>query len=105
MRYRKGRKKAEVTSNTGETITKAISDNLRENLDDLHRLLDRCSDVVFKEFSFGPQGENRGLMVFFDGLVNKEEIEFHLLKSLMLKLNAPTNGLAFLLVTFSRLLF
>lgn len=87
MRYRKGRKKAEVTSNTGETITKAISDNLRENLDDLHRLLDRCSDVVFKEFSFGPQGENRGLMVFFDGLVNKEEIEFHLLKSLMLELN------------------
>lgn len=87
MRYRKGKPKPDLSPNSGEVINNPISTRLQENLDSLHRLLDRCSDVVFKEFRFGPQRVNHGLMIFFDGLASKEEIEFHLLKAIMLELD------------------
>lgn len=68
-------------------ITKPLSANLDQNATDLRLLLEHCSDAVFKEFSFGPQRQNRGLMVFFDGLVDKKEVEHQLLKPLMVEFN------------------
>ena len=87
MRYKRNNKRLDPPSNLREVLAKPISAQLQENLDDLHLLLDRCSDAVFKEFTFGPNRENRGLVIFFDGLVNKEQIEINLLKSMMLELN------------------
>jgi len=87
MRYTRGQKKPDTPPNNGEIVAKHLSAELQENQDDLHHLLERCSDAVFKEFTFGPQRENRGLLIFFDGLVDRKEIEVHLLKSLMLELN------------------
>jgi len=87
MRYKRGNKQANLPLSTSELIAKPISKQLQENIDDLHRLLERCTDAVFKEFTFGPNRENKGLVIFFDGLVDKTQIEVHLLKSLMLELN------------------
>ncbi|MEQ8201865.1 MAG: spore germination protein [Syntrophomonadaceae bacterium] len=71
-----------------EIAAKPLSDNLEENSSDLHLLLANCSDAVFKEFNFGPQRQYRGMVVFFDGMVDKKEIELHLLKSLVFELTA-----------------
>lgn len=71
----------------GEIIAKPISDSLEQNASDLRLLLANCSDAVFKEFCFGPAVQQRGMVVFFDGLVDKREIEFHLLKPLVSELN------------------
>ncbi len=87
MRYIRGKKISDSLSNPKEIVAKSISGRLQDNLDDLHLLLERCSDLVFKEFTFGPNRQNRGLIIFFDGLVDKKEIEVNLLKSLMLELN------------------
>ncbi len=87
MRYRQGKTKSETQPSPREIIAQPLSDQLQQNLDNLHLLLERCSDIVFKEFTFGPSRENHGLVVFFDGLADRKEIEVHLLKSLMLELN------------------
>lgn len=87
MRYLRKNPIADPPLDSSEVITRSISAQLQENIDNLHFLLERCSDVVFKEFNFGPGRETRGLVLFFDGLVDKEEIETHLLKSLLLELN------------------
>ena len=92
MRYLKTKQKIDPQPGTRAVVAKPISDKLQENADDLHYLLERCSDVVFKEFTFGPHRENRGLVIFFDGLVDKKEIETHLLKSLLLELNMAINS-------------
>lgn len=86
MRYKKPRK-PDPTPPNRDVITKPLSNDLQQNSTDLRTLLERCSDVVFKEFSFGPQRQWRGLMIFFDGLVDKRELEQHLLKPLMMELN------------------
>jgi len=91
MRYKRSNNPPVQTSSQ-ELIDKPISSKLQENMDDLHKLLERCSDAVFKEFTFGPNGENRGLVIFFDGLVDKRQIELNLLKSLMLELNMQSDN-------------
>ncbi len=87
MRYKQGKIRIDNLPPKRGTIDQPISDKLQQNLDNLNLLLERCSDVVFKEFAFGPKRESRGLVIFFDGLVDRKEIEVHLLKSLMLELN------------------
>ncbi|MDD4801352.1 MAG: spore germination protein [Syntrophomonas sp.] len=87
MRYMRGRRKKDSPPPTPEIIAQPISDDIQENLDNLHLLLERCSDAVFKEFAFGPDLKIRGLVIYFDGLVDRQEVEDHLLKSLMLEIN------------------
>lgn len=73
-----------------EIINDPISANLQENLNKLSLLLKGCSDVVIKEFSFG-QPPIRGSVFFFDGLADKNQIEYSLLKPLLLELNMQNN--------------
>jgi spore germination protein KA len=88
MRY--SRKKLNIPIGQQEVALQPLGSQLSQNIEYLHFLLDKCSDAVFKEFSFGPQGENKGLIVFFDGLVDKKEVELHILKSMMLELDMQT---------------
>lgn len=67
-------------------VAQPLSEKLDDNAANLHLLLEHCSDAVFKEFTFGPKRQTRGLAIFFDGLVDKTEIEFHLIKSLVSEL-------------------
>lgn len=87
MRYKQNQTKSKDTSPPREIVAQPLSDELQRNLEKLHILLEKCSDIVFKEFTFGPNRENQGLVIFFDGLVDRKEVEVHLLKSLMLELN------------------
>jgi spore germination protein KA len=92
MRYHKNKIKPDSLPATREIIAQPLSVKLQENLDALHILLERCSDAVFKEFTFGSKRENKGLVIFFDGLVDRKEVEVHILKSLMLELNMHSDA-------------
>ena len=86
MGYKRNKLKPGSTPEVREIIAKPLSDKLEQNSADLHLLLANCSDAVFKEFTFGPDSEYSGLVLFFDGLVDKNEIEFHILKPLISEL-------------------
>jgi hypothetical protein len=68
-----------------------ISADLNHNMEYLHGLLKGCSDAVFKEFSFGPQRDHEGLILYFDGLTDRNEIEENILKPVLLELNMLNN--------------
>jgi len=74
-----------------ELIKLPISNDLQENADRLTALLQGCSDVVMRKFSFG-NPKTDGLLLFFDGLADKKDLEINLLKPLLLELNMQNNG-------------
>jgi spore germination protein KA len=73
--------------NTSEIVSQDISIDLNENKENLHTLLQGCSDAVFKEFAFGPNRDNQGLILYFDGLTDRNEIEENILKPVLLEVN------------------
>lgn len=67
-----------------------LSANLEENINTLKDIFNNCSDVVFREFFIGAKAPVKGLMVFVDGLTNKDTTNEALMKSLMYDLpNLP----------------
>lgn len=86
MRYIGNKKEAKDIKPPQELIKEPISLNLQENLKRLGIILQGCSDLVIKEFSFG-HPSIRGLILYFDGLADREEVEGNLLKPLLLELN------------------
>lgn len=67
-------------------IDQPISSKLKENVTKLEELLSGCSDAVMKQFSFGTEKTAEAFLVYFDGLVDRKEVEEHVLKSLTLEL-------------------
>lgn len=87
MRYLgSSRKIKEKPAPPAELIAQPLSASLGENIDNLKKLLQGCSDIVFKEFRFG-SAPIRGYLIYFDGLSDRKEIEDHLLKPLLLEFN------------------
>lgn len=90
MRYLNNKAGTAPSDSSEELINMPVSASLQENLDRLTVLLDSCSDAVIREFSFG-EPYRKGLIVYFDGLVDKKQIESNLLKPLLLELNMQNN--------------
>jgi spore germination protein KA len=86
MRFSSKKSKPEEP-NPNELIKQGLSADLQENLDRLKILVQDCSDIVIKDFKFGHNPTVRGIIVYFDGLVDKNQIEFNLLKPLMLEMD------------------
>jgi spore germination protein KA len=87
MRYISKRKNLRENNNCPMKANQAISANLDENLRELKERLEGCSDAVLKEFNFGRDFKKRALLIYFDGLVDRKELEEHLLKPIMLEVN------------------
>lgn len=87
MRYLNQKKKQEEDKQPQDLIKMDLSADIKENLKNLNILLEGCSDKVIKEFTFGREKQSKGLVVFFDGLVNKLQIEENILRPIMLELN------------------
>ncbi len=83
MRYIKNKEEQAEGNIPPEIIKSDLSVSLEDNLMKLQIIFEACSDIVLREFSFG-KPETRGLMVYFDGLVNKDEIEHNILRPLLL---------------------
>lgn len=86
MRYL-NQKKQQIPDNMREIISKPISADINENHEYLKLLLDNCVDAIFKPFNFGQDKNTQALLIFFDGLVDRNEIENNILRPLMLELN------------------
>lgn len=71
----------------GEIILEPVSANIQDNIDRLSSLLNDCSDAVIKEFIFGLQKNIKCLLIYFDGLADRKEIEENLLRPMLLELN------------------
>lgn len=87
MRYLNDKNEPDKQLSDKELVAQPLSADLQKNIDNLHILLQGCSDAVFKEFNFGKTREQQGFIVYFDGLVDRNEVELNLLKSLMLELD------------------
>ncbi|MEN6351592.1 MAG: spore germination protein, partial [Syntrophomonas sp.] len=85
-----GKKKPAPEQTPKKNENQPLSPSLQENLKELRSVMQGCSDAVFKEFKFGHPA-TRGAIIFFDGLVDKHEVEINILKPLLLELNMQNN--------------
>lgn len=88
MRYLKSKDNSAAVPEPAQIISQPLSTSLAENIKNLKELLQGCSDAVFKEFT---QGGSSGLVIFFDGLVDKKQIELNLIKPILLGLKKTTD--------------
>lgn len=89
MRYIKN--KSESKPSPQEVIHSDIPASLDEIQSQLNILFQFCSDIVIREFVFG-KARTRGLMLYFDGLVNRDEIENNILYPLVLGVDMTDNN-------------
>lgn len=69
-----------------------LSEQLDDNLQNLKELLEKCSDAVTREFLIGSEVTVKAAMLYFDGMIDRQEIEEHLLRPL-LRLKAEPKSL------------
>ncbi|NLB87985.1 MAG: spore germination protein [Syntrophomonadaceae bacterium] len=87
MRYIKKRQNSsEPEISNRELTAENLSTSLDENLKNLGKLLDRCSDAVIKTFNFSKNPVINAAILYFDGLTDRNEIEINILKPLMLEI-------------------
>lgn len=82
-------KKADTMQAKSELRQSPLSEQLDENLQQLQQLLNNCSDAVTRKFSFGPDGSIKSALLYFDGLIDRLELEEQLLRPLMRLNNQP----------------
>jgi hypothetical protein len=88
MRYiSKRNKPAQPIPAAREIVSQSLSTDIDVNIQFLKALLNKCSDAVIREFTFGTDYQVKGALLYFDGLVDKAEIENHILKTLLMELN------------------
>lgn len=65
-----------------EQVDLTLSDDINENLAKLKAFLEESSDIVFREFKLG-LNEIHCALTYVDGLIDKEVVNNHILKSFM----------------------
>jgi len=60
-----------------------LSAKLDDNLNTLKQFLDNCSDAVTRELLIGAEASLKAAVLYFDGLIDRKEIEQHLLRPLV----------------------
>ncbi|SHJ71637.1 spore germination protein [Propionispora hippei] len=61
-----------------------ISSNLEANLTYLKRAIGKSSDMIFREFKIGDPSQTKAFICFIDGLADKEKVDDHVIKALMI---------------------
>ncbi|MBO8159772.1 spore germination protein [Thermosyntropha sp.] len=85
MRYI-SKKNSSAALTPHDFIDDKVSFSVRENSEKLKKILESCSDAVFREFTFGTNDEHKALVLYFDGLTDRKEIEENILKPLLLEI-------------------
>ena len=91
MRYLE-RKKQDSENNQEDLINKPISPHIDDNKAILQELLNLCSDAVLREFKMDYQTPLRGLVLYFDGLVMRQQLDEYVMKPLLLELEMRQNS-------------
>lgn len=71
--------------------TEGLALTLAANLDAIQRELNNSSDLIIRRFSLGGSDQAQGAVVFIDGLVDKKQVEWSILRPLMLE-KGPNSG-------------
>jgi len=87
MRYMANKPEQDIAPAPADIVKQPLSRDWQENLKHIQVLLQNCSDAVIKPFAFGGPTPRNAFIAYFDGLVDRKEIENHLLKALMLESN------------------
>lgn len=69
---------------TEEFTNTDLSLDLDTNLNLIKKELNSSSDLIIRRFSFGSSKQDEGAIIFIDGLVDKKQIEWSILRPLML---------------------
>jgi spore germination protein KA len=70
----------------------ALSTDLEENLRQIKKLLDKCSDVVYREFVFAQLEKIRLVLIYVDGLADKGQISEQIMRALALEVPMAVPG-------------
>lgn len=70
-----------------------LTTNLTDNLVSIQKTLNYSPDVVVRRFSLGGSVQEQGAVVFIDGLVDKQQVEWSILRPLM-SMKGPDLGKA-----------
>jgi hypothetical protein len=87
MRYLSGKSASDNASDPHKLIDQNITGILATDQANLETILQNCSDIVIKPFQFGSNPPIKGMLLYFDGLVDRQEVEINLLKPLMLEMD------------------
>jgi hypothetical protein len=90
MRYIE-RKKQGIPKKPEKATSKPLSSAIDENKNVLQDLLNNCSDAVLREFKIGTTSFTRGLVVYFDGLVLRQQLDEYVMKPILLELEMIQN--------------
>jgi len=69
-----------------------LSPDLDTNLAQIKAILDRCSDVMYREFIFAQNEQIRLALIYTDGLTDKEQISEQITKALALEVAMAAPG-------------
>ncbi|WHH60841.1 spore germination protein [Petroclostridium sp. X23] len=68
---------------SGRTYGNPITSDLKKNIEILQNILHNNSDVVVREFNFGHDRAARGVLIYLEGMVNKDILHKNVLQPLM----------------------
>lgn len=60
-----------------------LASNLTDNLISIQKALNNSSDLIIRRFGLGGFGQEQAAVVFIDGLVDKQQVEWSILRPLM----------------------
>ena len=69
----------------------ALAGTLTVNLDAIQRELNHSSDLIIRRFNLGGSDQAQGAIVYIDGLADKNQVEWSILRPLML-MKEPNSG-------------
>lgn len=91
MKREIARMKMEFAKEELHKETEALAGTLAVNLEAIQRELNHSSDLIIRRFNLGGSHQAQGAVVFIDGLVDKKQVEWSILRPLML-MKGPDSG-------------
>lgn len=88
-RYKKSNYNTSYIENTSNTFSNeeknlpSLSNNLKENLENIKNAFGTSFDVIIREFSFGPQNKINAAIIYLDGMIEKITVNDNIIKPLM----------------------
>jgi spore germination protein KA len=67
-----------------------LSKDIKTNLEQIKKILDKCSDVVFREFVFDQNEEIRLALIYIDGLADNNQLSDQIMRALALEVSMVT---------------
>ncbi|NPV71550.1 MAG: spore germination protein [Firmicutes bacterium] len=88
----RGRKKGQDIALSSTSSEEPLSPDLETNLRSIKAILDRCSDVVYREFVFAQNERVRLALIYTDGLADKAQVSDQIMRALALEVAMVVPG-------------